>query len=212
MPAYDCILILGGGLLLDGSMPPWTQSRLDRALELQDQTRWIACLSGGSVHKPPPVNDAGYPIYESRAAAEYLINNGLKPEKVLTEICSYDTIGNAYFSRLLFAEPFKLSKLLVLTSNFHMPRTRAIFEWIYRLTPLPVQFQLGFESLPDQGLSPSALKARQQREKKSLGQVQMIRNRITTLSACFSWLYTEHGAYAPGLPAEILTGDELNSY
>jgi len=212
MPAYDCILIPGGGLLLDGSLPSWTQSRLDRALELKDQTRWIACLSGGTVHKPPPVNDAGYPIYESRAAAEYLINNGLKPEKVLTEICSYDTIGNAYFSRLLFAEPFKLSKLLVLTSNFHMPRTRAIFEWIYRLTPLPVQFQLGFESLPDQGLSPSALKARQQKEKKSLDQVQITRNRITTLSGCFGWLYTEHGAYAPGQVAEFLTGDELTSY
>ena len=75
-----------------------------------------------------------------RIMSDYLINNGLNPEKVLTEICSYDTIGNAYFSRLLFAEPFNLSSLLVLTSEFHMPRTRAIFEWIYSLTPLPVQF------------------------------------------------------------------------
>ncbi len=212
MIEYDCILIPGGGLLLDGSLPPWTKSRVDRALDLQDQIRWIACLSGGTVHKPSPVNDAGYPIYESRAAAEYLINNGLGPEKVLTEICSYDTIGNAYFSRLLFAEPFKLSKLLVLTSDFHMPRTRAIFEWIYSLTPLPVQFRLNFESLPDQGISPTALKARQKREKKSLDQTQITRNRITTLSACFSWLYTEHGAYAPGHPAETLTGNELISY
>lgn len=198
--------------MLDGSLPPWTQSRLDRALELQDQTRWIACLSGGTVHKPPPLNTAGYPVYESRAAADYLINNGLNPENVLTEICSYDTIGNAYFSRLLFAEPFKLSKLLVLTSDFHMPRTRVIFDWIYSLTPLPVQFQVSFENLPDQGLSPSALKARQIREKKSLDQVQITRNRITTLSACFSWLYTEHAAYAPGQLPEILTGDELTSY
>ena len=212
MTNFDCILIPGGGLLLDGSLPPWTQSRVDRALELQDQTRWIACLSGGTVHKPPPVNDAGYPIYESRAAAEYLISNGLNPEKVLTEICSYDTIGNAYFSRLLFAEPFKFSNLLVLSSDFHTPRTQAIFEWIYSLTPLTMQFQLSFESLPDQGLSPSALKARQNREKKSLAQVLVTRNRITTLSACFGWLYTEHGAYAPGQPAEILTGDELTSY
>lgn len=198
--------------MLDGSLPPWTQSRLDRALELQDQTRWIACLSGGTVHKPPPVNDSGYPVYESRTAADYLIINGLNPEKVLTEICSYDTIGNAYFSRLLFAEPFNLSSLLVLTSEFHMPRTRAIFEWIYSLTPLPVQFRLSFESLPDQGISPTALKARLKREKKSLDQLQITRNRITTLSACFGWLYTEHGAYAPGQPAEILTGDELTSY
>ena len=212
MTNFDCILIPGGGLLLDGSLPPWTQSRVDRALELQDQTRWIACLSGGTVHKPPPVNDAGYPIYESRAAAEYLISNGLNPEKVLTEICSYDTIGNAYFSRLLFAEPFKFSNLLVLSSDFHTPRTQAIFEWIYSLTPLPVQFHLSFESLPDQGLSPSALKARQNREKKSLAQVLITSNRITTLSACFAWLYTEHGAYTPGQLAEILTGDELTSY
>lgn len=212
MNTFDCILIPGGGLLLDGSLPPWTQARVDRALEIQDNTRWIACLSGGTVHKPPPVDDYSFPIYESLTAAEYLIKSGLPPEKVLTEICSYDTIGNAYFSRLLFIEPFKLGKILVITSDFHIIRTRTIFEWIYSLTPVPDHVQLSFESVPDEGLSPSALKARLKREKKSLDQLQVTKDQITTLSECFSWLYTEHGAYAPGRPTEILTGDELTSY
>ena len=212
MTKYDCIFIPGGGLLLDGSLPPWTQSRVDRALELQDQTRWIGCLSGGTVHKPPPLNETGHPIHESREAAKYLINNGLNPEKILTEICSYDTIGNAYFSRLLFAEPFEMIMLLILTSDFHMARTRVIFDWIFGLTPLPVKYQVSFESLPNQGLSPSALKARQMREKKSLDQALTISSQITTLVECFNWIYTRHGAYSPGQPPEILTGDELISY
>ena len=212
MTKYDCIFIPGGGLLLDGSLPPWTQSRVDRALELREQTRWVACLSAGTVHKPPPLNHAGHPIYESTVAAEYLINNGAKPETILTEICSYDTIGNAYYSRLLFADPFKMRNLLVITSDFHMARTKVIFEWIYSLTPLTLKYQMKFENISDQGLSPSSLKARQLREKKSLDQLQSTTSRISTLSECFGWLYTEHKAYAPGQILEILTDDELTSY
>ena len=212
MTNLDCIFVTGGGLLLDGSLSPWTQARVDRVLEIQEQAQWIACLSAGTVHKPPPVNDAGYPIYESKVTAKYLIDNGLNPDKILTESCSYDTIGNAYFSRLLFAEPFNLRKLLIITSDFHMLRTQVIFEWIYNLVPVHGQYELSFECVPDQGLSPSALKARLKRERKSLDQALITRDRITTLVDCFHWIYTEHGAYAPGQSAEILTGDELISY
>ena len=102
MSQYDCIFIPGGGLLLDGSLPSWTIARLDRALSLISQTRFIAFLSGGTVHKPPPLDQDGFPIFESRQAALYLVRQDLDPAQLLTEISSYDTIGNAYFSRLLF--------------------------------------------------------------------------------------------------------------
>ncbi len=209
---YDCILIPGGGLLPNGSLPPWTLARVERALELKDQTRWIGCLSGGTVHKPPPLKKSGHPVYESRVAAEYLHSGGLNPEKILTEICSFDTIGNAYFSRLLFAEPFEMRRLLILTSEFHLARTKVIFDWIFSLKPVSAPYQINFESLPNLGLSSAALKARQAREKKSLDQVLETSRQITSLAACFSWIYTKHDAYAPGKPDEILTTTELESY
>ena len=208
----DCILVPGGGLLENGTLPPWTISRLAYALSLKDQCRWIGLLSGGTVHKPPPLDPNGFPIHESRLAAEYLIKAGVDPEKILTEISSYDTIGNAYFSRLLFSEPLLLRNLLIITSAFHMPRTRAIFEWIYNLPPSAINFNIDFVSTPDTGLSSEVLAARVQREKNSLANLEMTKPKITTLKEFLLWLYSEHKAYAPNLSPSPLSEDELKSY
>ena len=212
MTKYDCIFIPGGGLLPNGSLPPWTLARLERANALKSHTQWIAFLSGGTVHKPPPLNENGYPIFESRAAAEYLIQQGVDPAQLLTEISSYDTIGNAYFSRLLFAEPIKMQHLLVITSDFHLPRTQAVFEWIYGLTPLALNYQLDFESVPNRGLPPKTLKARIAREKKSLEKMHETQLGITTLDAFQSWFYSQHTAYAVTPQPDQAVGDVLESY
>jgi len=212
MKKYDCIFIPGGGLLPDGSLPAWTQARVHRAVALQDQTHWIALLSGGTVHKPPPLTDAGQPVFESRAAAIYLLQKGLSPEQILTEICSYDTIGNAYFSRLLFAEPLQLKKILVISSEFHLARVQEAFEWIYYLTPCSINYQLSFESVPNEDLSQEVLKARKEREERSIKNLKQLRNRIKTMGDYTHWLYTEHNAYAPGSQKEELSDTQLGSY
>ncbi len=212
MAQYDCIFIPGGGLLVNGSLPPWTLSRLERAQVLKSHTRWIVCLSGGTVHKPPPINANGFPIFESRTAAEYLIQQGVDPAQLLTEISSYDTIGNAYFSRLLFAEPANMQHILVITSDFHLSRTRATFEWIYGLTPLSSAFRLFFESMPNKGLSPEALKTRISREKISLEKLQKTQSDITTLDNFQTWFYSQHTAYAVTSQPDKVSGDVLESY
>jgi len=212
METYDCILIPGGGLTPEGELPLWTIARLEHAITYKEQFRWIAFLSGGTVHKPPPIDDRGYPVFESHKAAEYLVGSGLNPGQILTEICSYDTIGNAYYSRLLFTEPLQLKKLLIITSDFHMPRTREIFEWIFHLPPLTFEYQLKFEKSPNEGLSPSTLAARVQRENRSLKKLHLTRQNITSLEKLHTWLYTEHSAYAIGKKNEPLSEDELRSY
>jgi uncharacterized SAM-binding protein YcdF (DUF218 family) len=212
MMQVDCIFVPGGGLLPGGILPPWTVARLDYALSQKERTRWIACLSGGTVHKPPPLNKDGFSIFESHAAGNYLVSKGTHPQQILTEISSYDTIGNAYFSRLLFSDPLQFDRLLVITSEFHMQRTRAAFEWIYGLTPLPVEYKLRFETVPDKGLSPQVLKTRTAREKKSLEKMRKMQMHITTLDAFHSWLYSEHSAYSVSPRPGSLTGDVLESY
>lgn len=212
MTKYDCIFIPGGGLLPNGSLPPRTLARLERALSLKSDTEQIAFLSGGTIHKPPPLNENGYPIFESRAAAEHLVQQGIDPTHLLTETCSYDTIGNAYFSRLLFAEPAKMQRLLVITSDFHLPRTQAAFEWIYGLTPLRSSFQLFFESVPNKGLSPEALKTRISREKQSLEKMRQTQLDITTLDSFHTWFYYQHTAYSVASQPDKAAGDVLESY
>jgi hypothetical protein len=212
MHKFDCILIPGGGLLEDGSLPPWTIARLIYALSVKDECRWFILLSGGTVHKPPPVNADGFPLFESSELAKHLVNAGINSNRILTEISSYDTIGNAHFARLLFTEPLQLKNLLIVTSEFHMPRTKAIFEWIFHLPPLPFKYQLDFESTPNEGLSSQTLTARIQREESSLGNLWNTIQKINTLDKFIYWLYTEHAAYATDKPFTPLSDDELKSY
>jgi len=212
MTNYDCVLVPGGGLLDDGTLPPWSVARLNLALSMKEQCRWIGLLSGGTVHKPPPLNAAGYPLFESRQAAAYLIDSGIHPEQILTEISSYDTIGNAYFSRLLFTEPLKLDKVLVITSVFHMPRTQALFDWIFRLPPVLANYELEYKSTENAGLTPEALAARVEREARSLANLATIRQKISNINDFTRWIYGEHKAYNLQQSPDPISEDELKSY
>jgi len=76
MQKFDSILVPGGGLLQDGSLPPWTIARLENALTYEVDCRFFILLSGGTVHKPPPLNEKGFPFFESHEQAKFLIAPG----------------------------------------------------------------------------------------------------------------------------------------
>ncbi len=145
MAPYDAILIPGGGVKNNGELPPWVKARLDHAIKIRD-TEYIITLSAGTVYKCPPRDENGFPIFESVAAAQYLINHVVNPDAILTETSSYDTVGNAYFSRVIHVEPGGFKRLRVITSNFHMPRTKAIFQWMYSLNSQAGEYQLTFDA------------------------------------------------------------------
>jgi hypothetical protein len=212
---FDAILIPGGGLRGSGDVPPWVKRRLDRAVEIR-QDEYIITLSAGTTHKPQPRDKDGFTLFESEAAARYLMVKGVPQQYVLCETSSYDTIGNAYFSRVIHAEPRGFKKLLVINSDFHMPRTKAIFQWVYGL---PANnsgpgFELYFEAVPDdnEGLDETTLLARSEKEKKGMEQVIKLKEKIRTLPALHQWLFAEHGAYAAGVKPVRLTGDILSIY
>lgn len=198
MTRYDAILILGGGVRAGGVLPPWARQRFDRVLEIY-RGECLLPLSAGTVHHPPPVDGRGYPIFESVAGAAYLMEHGIPAERVVPETCSYDTIGNAYFSRVCHVEPQGWRRLLVITSEFHMPRAEFIFRWMYGMEP--PRFTLEFEAVPDVGIPEADLMARRVREAESLNQVRATAQRIRSLAALHTWMYSEHNAYrANGRP------------
>ena len=115
------LVVPGGGLLTNGSLPSHTIARLEKAIELYTQERArnpsIITLSAGTPHKPNPLDDHSFPIFESSAAIKYLIHRGVPTNDILEEKLSLDTIGNvrqclifslnAYsfsYSRLFFCE------------------------------------------------------------------------------------------------------------
>jgi hypothetical protein len=192
VPNFDAILILGGGVREGGELPPWAAARFDLALEMQSGEP-LVCLSAGTTHRPPPLEE-GFPISESVAGARYLMLRGVAPDQIRIESVSYDTIGNAYFSRLLHVDPSGWCRLLVITSAFHMPRTRAIFEWVYGFEK--GKYQLVFAESPDRGLTPEARESRIRREQQGRDSFERTRSRLHSLSALHRWIWTAHDAYS----------------
>ncbi len=208
---YHAILIPGGGLTDKGELLPWVKARLNRALEIEPGETFIT-LSAGTTHKPLPRDAEGFPIFESVAAAGYLRLNGVDPQRILTETSSYDTIGNAYFARVIHVQPRGFRRLLVITSAFHLPRTEAVFRWVFGLDAPEGYYDLHFEATPDVGMAEVVLETRKMKERARLAQVEELRGKIRTMAAFHEWLFTEHGAYAVGALPEVEEGEIVDTY
>jgi uncharacterized SAM-binding protein YcdF (DUF218 family) len=192
MNSFDAVIVPGGGVLPDGTLSPWVKARLDLALELAGDA-WIIVLSAGTTHKP------GAPVFESVAGAKYLVERGCHPRRILIEWSSYDTIGNAYFARMHHTEPAAMQRLLVVTSEFHLERTRAVFEWVYGLTPRPVDYRLEYRAAPNTAIDEATLAERRLKERGGLLNVLPLAEKIRDLTTFHRWLFTEHAAYAAAL-------------
>ncbi len=213
MSEFDAVVVPGGGLRPQGELPPWFINRLDAALDLANGAP-ILTLSAGTTHKPPPLDRNGRPMLEAFVAAQYLLDRGYSHDRLLVEAASYDTIGNAYFARTVHTDPAGLRKLLVITSEFHMPRTAAIFRWIFGASPLTPDYELSFHAVPDVGLPPDALTARRNKELASLASLQPTIRAHPTLVSIHQWLFREHDAYAAGRQSQSIpaSGAVLDSY
>jgi len=196
VPRFDAIVIPGGGLFEDKPLA-WVTARLDAALLHAEETRYFLVLSRGTTHKPPPLDARGFPVDESAASARYLVEHGIAPSRVLLESWSLDTIGNAAFSRLMHAEPRAWRELLVITSSIHLPRTRAIFDWVFSLPPLhTLAPHIAYESVVEQGLSAEQHASRDAKEQQALEHLKAITERVRDLAELHSFLFVEHAAYA----------------
>jgi hypothetical protein len=214
MQGCDAILILGNGLREGGILPSWVQRHLDRAIELT-RGEYLIAVSAGTTHRPPPLDARGFPIFEAVAAAAYLMERGIPAHRILTETNSYDTIGNAFFSRAIHVEPRRMRRLLVIASEFHAARAEAVFRWVYGLEPRPVEYELAFEAVPDSGMDALVLLARRERERQRLDTVADLARRITTMPDLHRWLFSEHEAYnaaRTGFADRRVTGPTLESY
>jgi hypothetical protein len=209
--SYDAILILGGGLTSEGKLPEWSKRRLVKALEIYNGQH-IIVLSAGTVHKQPILDKEGYPLFESFVAANYLVEKGIGSEKILREWASYDTVGNAYFTRVIHTDPRHWRKLAIITSEFHMQRTREIFKWIFGLDDPKPSYQLDFINVTDTGIDRRIILPRIDKEQKDLEKLLRLKGGISNLEEFHTWLFTKHEAYAVAVKPERATGDALESY
>lgn len=200
------IVVPGGGLTLDGNPTPWVRRRLEEAARIYHERRKageacrVVTLSLGTPHKPMPVDPKShFQVMEAEASARCLIREfGLNPEHVFEENWSLDTVGNAYMLRAGHTDPAGWNRLVVVNNEFHMQRTRLIFEKVFALEPQPTSapYLLDFVEVPNQGLEGEVLAARKAREAKSAaGFVDSVRE-ITSMRQMHEFVFSKHMAYA----------------
>ncbi len=213
--SFDAILVLGGGVPEDIKNPPiYTQERCKAASQVyhnaikskQDPPK-VLTLSAGTAHLPQALSFDGLPIWESTASSAYLIHTlEVKPEDVYAETTSYDTISNAFFARLNFCDIAQWKKLLIITNEFHMDRTKLIFDWIFHAPMNGVSggnseggaksYELYYLAVPDVGLTESAIKARKEKEQKSANTVKnILSQKYSSIEHIFDFLTKEHSFY-----------------
>lgn len=145
--AADAIVVLGGGVHPDGTLPPVARARVERAVELFESGVAPRLILSGrcGLSAPEPA------VTEAAAMAEYAAGFGVPRAALLEEDDAKDTLGNAYFTRLRFLEPNDWTSIRVVTSDFHLSRAA----WVFRKILGP-GYDVSFVSAPS-ALTPREL-------------------------------------------------------
>ena len=209
----DAILIPGGGLNPDGNVKESIRASLDAAIELQDRVNYIITLSRGTPHRPPVITN-DFPVDESVSGANYLLENKVPREKIIVENTSIDTLGNAYFARMI-TDYLGLRRLLIINPAFRHIRNFAVFGDVFKLPskrdPKP-NYELHYYQTPSFGLTPKELIARLRHELEASFAFDRLIKRITTLEGLSDYIYREHEAYRAGGHPIRISGPALGTF
>ena len=205
----DAILVLGGGAPpAPDAQLPFVAARCKAAAALWKAAAKkpkILTLSAGTAHVPQLLDARGSVVFEATASAAVIINEGVNSEDVFLETTSFDTIGNAFYSRNDHCSLAGWRRLLVITSEFHLARTKAIFDWVYGAAGAEPSgaYELSYLGTEDTGLTPAEVNARKAREDASTRNVvSSLEPGYRKLASVREFLTTRHDLYsAKGLVA-----------
>lgn len=111
-PNLDYIIVLGAQVRENGPSVV-LRYRLDAAIDyLEENPDTICIVSGGQ--------GANEPFSEAEGMADYLMQHGIKENRILLEDQSTNTVENIKYSKALMQQPY--SSVGIVTNNFHMFR------------------------------------------------------------------------------------------
>ena len=123
----DAIIVLGGGINPDSSLPPLPKLRVEKGVKLYKKgiARYMIVTGklGYSVKYTPRKTEA-------RVMKDYAVSLGIPKNKIFTENKSRSTIENARFTKEKLLEPKRFKDLVIVTSEFHIKRSKYIFNKI----------------------------------------------------------------------------------
>ena len=117
---YDAIIVLGAQVRPDGSPSVQLGWRLDAAIEawMEKQVPIVVCGAKGSDE----------PMPEAEAMRKYMIEKGIPAEDIMIDPDSFNTNQNLTNAKKLLSSYTSIGSVLVVTSDYHVPRSLAIAE------------------------------------------------------------------------------------
>ena len=115
---YDAIIVLGAQVKRDGTPNVQLGWRLDAAYDAYAQKK-VPVVVCGAQGKDEPVPEA-------EAMKTYLMGKGVSEQDILTDPDSFNTNQNLKNAATLLKGNPEVKKVLVVTSDYHVPRSLAI--------------------------------------------------------------------------------------
>jgi len=109
----------------DGILNSESRNRVDLAVSLFKDEGLELMITCGWDYRPDSSLYIGE-ILKNRA-----IELGIPANQIKTELNSRDTVGDAFFSKTNIINELEFKNILVVTSDYHVDRTRSIFEFIF---------------------------------------------------------------------------------
>ena len=122
---FDCIVVLANEMDKEGNLNKESEARIKLASDTYLASPVEALITCGWDYR----KDCKLCIGD--VLKKYAEALGVPSEKIITELHSRDTVGDAFFTKKNIIRNNGWKKLLVVTSDYHVARTSKIFEFIY---------------------------------------------------------------------------------
>ena len=118
---YDAVIVLGAQVKPDGEPSVQLGLRLDRAVEVYERKQVPVVVCGAKGKDEPEA--------EAYTMKRYLEDKGIPGEKIMTDPDSFNTEQNLQNAKkLLDAYPEEIRKVIIVSSDYHVPRAMALAE------------------------------------------------------------------------------------
>lgn len=125
-------IIVLGNRLINKSIHAELKGRIETGIRLLGGGS-VLILSGGRTNSA--LNKT-----EAEVMWKYCVDSGIEAGKLVKEENALDTIGNAYFTKLLIDKLRNVNEVIVVSSCYHMERVKFVFHYCYGST-----YKLSFE-------------------------------------------------------------------
>lgn len=185
-------VVLAGGLNENGTLPDYVLQRLDFALNRIKKKDKVIFSSIFSLNTKQIFDKSGKVKSEANEMRKIFKSMSfLEDDDLYIENASFDTLGSAFFIRICFEFLWSDQEIKVITSDFHLERTKFIFSKIMNYEPIPSYKSLNFFGVKSQIETGN----RVEKEKKSLKAIENTLSKFSNFLEFNRWILSCHDNY-----------------